>query len=306
MSNAPTVVKSDLALWSSKLALTPEYLFAYASGAATSPASLLSLIDFRERLKESGYSGSTVPCDVFVLGEGEPQERDVTKVGGLPYRPASAAWPIAPDGTPYVFAFQFRVTESHDILPQIPGDVLLFFMKDPYIELGDDSFVHIEWQPLGLTDLVVPEKCLGEKWPYFYGYGIRYRSLDFVDQEAVSKEYVRQWKLLGIEETGGEYTNHLIALGATRYGGPKIGGLPPWFQRARNSSPDEQFLCSLGTFYPPDEMLYPWANREQPFSSQESGKEGNSLDWYDGFELLFFLDKDKNVKWYLDLPSSLE
>ena len=59
----------------------------------TSPIHLVALEDLRSQLAESGLLGQGIPADVFAFALGEPAERHVTKVGGLPYRPAGEPWP---------------------------------------------------------------------------------------------------------------------------------------------------------------------------------------------------------------------
>ena len=50
-----------------------------------------------EQLREEALAGRPKPgglaTDVFVFGLGEPDRREVTKVGGLPYWPVGQAWP---------------------------------------------------------------------------------------------------------------------------------------------------------------------------------------------------------------------
>jgi Domain of unknown function (DUF1963) len=93
-----------------------------------------------EQLRESSYANlpdiERVPTDVFIWSRGEPPHREVTKVGGLPYREAGKPWPMAPSGTPMNFVAQFCFADSCDIVPNaLPGDILLFFAE------GD------EWSP---------------------------------------------------------------------------------------------------------------------------------------------------------------
>ena len=58
-----------------------------------STADPCELLDRRMKLTSGGDLGRSVPTDVFTFIPGEPQERSVTKIGGLPYRPASLPWP---------------------------------------------------------------------------------------------------------------------------------------------------------------------------------------------------------------------
>lgn len=53
----------------------------------SSPFDLYSVEALRDRYQLR--IGSPCPTDIFVWAEGEPTRREVTKVGGLPYWPAS-------------------------------------------------------------------------------------------------------------------------------------------------------------------------------------------------------------------------
>jgi len=44
--------------------------------------------------------------DIFVMAEGEPDNRWITKIGGVPYRPAAASWPQSCNGDPMAFVAQ--------------------------------------------------------------------------------------------------------------------------------------------------------------------------------------------------------
>ena len=79
------------------------------------------------------------------MAEGEPTDRHVTKIGGLPYRPAKMPWPTGQDGTPMSFLAQINFANSKDLVGELPGDVLLVFTPD------SDGFIEslsFEWQPL--------------------------------------------------------------------------------------------------------------------------------------------------------------
>src|SRR5581483_1820115 len=60
----------------------------------------------RRALRDQYDWGAAVPVDVFVMAEGEPEHRDVTKIGGLPYRSAGQNWPVSDEGRPLTFLAQ--------------------------------------------------------------------------------------------------------------------------------------------------------------------------------------------------------
>jgi hypothetical protein len=53
-----------------------------------SPISVVAVEHYRAKAAASGDLGPSVPVDKFVFGKGEPPQRHLTKVNGLPYRPA--------------------------------------------------------------------------------------------------------------------------------------------------------------------------------------------------------------------------
>ena len=76
-----------------------------------------------------------MPTDIFLLNLGEPEQRAVTKVGGLPYRAAGKPWPIAQSGAPMTFLTQFCFVDSRDLVPPLPGDMLLVFIEGKEVQL---------------------------------------------------------------------------------------------------------------------------------------------------------------------------
>ncbi len=100
------------------------------------------------------------PTDVFVWSLGEPEQRAVTKISGLPYREAGKPWPHSRSGTPMNFVAQFCFADSRDIIPKLPGDLLLIFVEGKEWSPGEydflwgdlderDSEVIFEWVTLG-------------------------------------------------------------------------------------------------------------------------------------------------------------
>src|SRR5258706_10769357 len=86
-----------------------------------------------EQLRDASYANSPgierVPTDIFVWSRGEPDQRFVTKIGGLPYWGADTPWPLGPSGTPLTFVAQICFADSQDLTPHLPGDLLLMFTE---------------------------------------------------------------------------------------------------------------------------------------------------------------------------------
>jgi hypothetical protein len=146
--------------------------------------------------------------------KGEPPDRFVTKIGGLPYRPKSALWPVRPSGQPMVFLAQFCFADSTDLVGPLPGAVLVIFARDEEAFVADfhdeEPAFRFEWYPLGLEELVSAAEVPASSWKLLPCYAR-------VEREAEEAD--------GIE-------------------GSKIGGSPHWIQGEVNMP--GQFLAVLG------------------------------------------------------------
>ena len=93
----------DIAHWKSFFSIPH---LRQTAGGKTPEASIISGpydIAVLEQFREASYARlpeiERVPTDVFVWSRGEPDQRAVTKIGGLPYRIKEEPWPVAPSGT---------------------------------------------------------------------------------------------------------------------------------------------------------------------------------------------------------------
>ena len=225
-----------------------------------SPLTVANLVRMRQEQQRMFPDLAIRPCDVHVLGLGEPPCRWWTKLGGLPFRPKSQPWPCNAAGEPYDFICQFWVGESADILPPCPAEVLLIFSMDGmiYTPSPAEDDLYFEWQNLDHNlELVQETDCLGKGYQDLIAYGCPYRTLDFIDPfpvrvwvDSVLKEYGKEYSLkLDWDDvarmrhpSGGFETEDDLAddLGLTpwRFGGVKIGGEPCWVH-ARLTDADE-------------------------------------------------------------------
>src|SRR5579859_470027 len=165
----------------------------------TGPRSIAVIEQLREETFATLPGIERVPTDIFILNLGEPEQRAVTKVSGLPYRATGKPWPLAPSGAPLNFVAQFCFADSRDLVPALPGDVLLVFIEGKEIRLrhsisgsssdiiyefmwghGDrrDSTVIFEWVSLGDFPLTMPEEVPETPWKITPCYGTLYRSWD--------------------------------------------------------------------------------------------------------------------------------
>jgi uncharacterized protein YwqG len=179
-----------------------------------------------EHLRREALNGRDVqmqiPTDVFVFEEDEPADRTCTKFGGLPYYESSRLWP-APMGEPLAFIAQISFADSHDLVPDLPGDILLVFVNPSEM---DEFGLHVEWSAMGddkklisLEEMPVDNRFVT---PMF---GWVCRTSDFPDAEEYFENYKRSYLLDVLQ-------------------GTKIGGVPGWIQQPVDLP--GQFLCSLG------------------------------------------------------------
>jgi hypothetical protein len=207
--------------------------------------------------------------DAFYFVRGEPAKSFVTKIGGLPYRPAEVPWPSAEEGQPMTFLAQFCFSGSTDLVGALPGDVLLVFAEDnqayypsPY---GDDNRFRFEWYPLGLPNLLTASQVPETSWKLVPCAGVVQRT----------------------SESRGSYE------------GVKIGGAPHWTQVANEVDESDwpgAFLCALGPlrFLPESASCPPM----QP--PRQYGKGYELLELGDGGTLNFFHGGGGAIHWRFD------
>lgn len=172
-----------------------------------------------------------VATDVFVWGQGEPKDRTLTKIGGLPYWPAERPWPEA-GGQPLPFVAQFNFADSRDLVGELPGEILVVF-SDPgeRWRTGDVSGLQFEWMRVGDGRVVVERLVPKPARPFFKGYGVIHRS----QERAGAVPEVAAWRA------------------AT-----KIGGLPG---SGREGAAGERFLGQFAPVRALPGLDYPWVNR---------------------------------------------
>ena len=243
--------------------------------------------------------GRQIPVDVFVFSEGEPTRRDVTKVGGKPYRPADKPWPLTTKGEPMTFLAQYRFVESRDLTGDLPGDLLLVFVQDEQFWADPDEHAQacaFEWYPLGLDDLVEEEDLPKPQWTFHTCYGIRYRTVDYSDDRTPTlvakclpdktkqQEPWQAWSLCRID-------------------GMKIGGAPFWpypqYVRPDVDLPG-RLLCSLSCIFTNPLFPYPWMNHPEPLTNDEAlDNIKKDLAIMGGFTFNISIDEEHNLHWFM-------
>jgi hypothetical protein len=179
-----------------------------------------------EAVAAGEYPGRGFPTDVAVWATGEPADRSVTKIGGLPYRPYGLPWPEEATGQPMRFIAQLCFVDSRDVVPPLPGDVLLIFGDDDAL-LAEPEHLVFEWWPLGPESLISEVPSGNEGLAPFHA--VLHRTED--------------WE------------------GAV-FEGTKIGGVPKFIDE--DPSSDGVFIGSIGSISVPVDERYPFVNVVEP------------------------------------------
>lgn len=243
----------------------------------TGPAELAPIEQVRRRVRRKHDLGPGVATDLIVWGMGEPAEPYLTKVGGIPYRPADVPWPGLDDEDPMTFFAQFCFADSRDLLPVAPpGDVMLVFFRDE--ESGydeDEEAIRIEWYDLGLPNPVTARKCPKPGFPVPKLYGALHRT----------KEYPGANPIFRNEGHNGFY--YFATTQASR-----IGGETHFIQddpRGRG----ESLLCTLSSLEP-SKGAHPFLNHPRPLTERQ--REKMTFLFGDVGCLYFLIDKKGRVR----------
>ena len=185
-----------------------------------SPADLAMIEQVRQRASQTHSLGKAVPTDIFLLGVGEPEAPCLTKVGGIPYRPADKPWPRANDGTPLSFFLQFCFLDSKDLVPSnLPGDVMLLFVRnwDSLTKPAETDSYRIEWSRIPLHNPVAAGQCPEQPIaaPKYYGISTEPMNIPKVKVSSNRKATSRTGSLqrrrqLELVETPGSYNTITI------------------------------------------------------------------------------------------------
>jgi hypothetical protein len=194
------------------------------------------------------YQGARIATDVFVWERGEPPHPAMTKVGGIPYRPCSSAWPRDEAGKPVRFVAQFCFMDSRDLFGRLPGDVLLIFGSDDDLLSHPERLVFEWWNfDLQAPAVELPEMPADELLtPY---YGVIHRTEDWPDAlDEIRRDYrSKSWFDV--------------------YEGTKIGGIPSLVQGMPSVPGD--FLASLGSITHTYSSTYRWQPHSWPPAEHE-------------------------------------
>lgn len=222
-----------------------------------------------EQLRREIFAGKEVeviPTAAFVFAKGEPPDRRMTKLGGLPFRRADRAWPRGDRGQSLSFVGQLNLTDIPSDYPPLPSEILLVF-ADPEDPL-DVGSIRFEWVGMDLSGPLAHD-APGHKFaPVF---GIMHKTWDILvlDEAELGRidEYRRSWLLLELQ-------------------GTKIAGSPSWIQN--DETPDDEciFIGALGSISRAPGKPWPWVNVEEPI--QDLNDDESMLMWGDMGSLFLF------------------
>lgn len=260
----------------------------YSGESITGPTEICNNELLRREMQDQYTWGPAVPVDLFVMAEGEPENRHATKVSGLPYRPATAKWPMTEQGHPMMFLAQFNFCDSQDLTGDLPGDLLLVFAD--YSNQWIES-LEFEWQRFGLDDLVSAEAVptILDAFNPCYGHILRAASFPQA-KRIVSRKNQKYPKCLG-KDVWSDY--HLLQYQAMQIGtapffiqgNPELPGLP---------------LCTISSVQPDQHTPYPWINHPDPLLPEDEWNfETNDLMIVDSGCIYISLDDEQQIHWDL-------
>ena len=259
----------DIDEWLPRFPLRPED-DCFSGMCIGSPSQICNNEQLRKAAHDQFVWGPAVPVDIFIMADGEPPDRHVTKVGGLPYRPANLAWPSEVDGTPLTFLAQFDFTDSFDIVGDIPGEVLLVFTPDNN-EIGSVKPLHFEWQPLGMTGLISAEEVPEQRWRFRPCYGYRHRTVSYPQAKRKPEFEANKYPMCQGLEIQSDYL-------LLQFQAMQIGRAPYFIQQADDQLPG-QMLCTINTVCFDGDKPYPWINHPEPLPPDEVVTESWGFTW---------------------------
>lgn len=219
----------------------------YHGSTITSPCHLCKNEWLRRGMQDQYDWGKAVPSDLFVMAEGEPENRFATKIGGLPYRLASTPWPISKSGKPLIFLAQFNFSDSTDIVGKQPGDVLLIFANN---DEGWFQEFHFEWQRItDRPELVAAIPDVKDPIAPVYGYRCRVNNFPDARRKNNQADYPR---------CNGKdvWSDHKLL----QYQGTQIGRSA--FEPQPSSNLWNSLLCTVSSVQPDIHGRYALVNRE--------------------------------------------
>ena len=250
-----------------------------------SPADLAVTEQVRRRVGKTHDLGKVTPTDLFLFAVGEPKLPYLTKVGGIPYRPAEKPWPTSKDGTPLAFFTQFCFLDSKDILPpSLPGDVMLLFVRDSdslHDSENKDGYC-IEWSRVPLANPITAGQCPKTRLVVPNYYGTIYRTNEYPESKDI------------FEREGHDSFWLFATTQATRIGGET------WFIQNDPRRKGETLLCTFSCVYLKDATRFPFVNVESAKQFSKEHRDAMEINLGDAGRIYFLMDATGTVRWEAD------
>lgn len=247
-----------------------------------SPYQLVALQRLRQAQGMLAQSAGWRPTDVFLFSQGKPPRRDLTQVGGLPYRPAGERWPVDPDGRPLRFFAQIRFRESRDLVPEVPADMLLLFCSQE-VEVDHWTF---EWRNLDLRveTLAAADDCPALLEEFAGVYGHRCRIADVPEAERPGRWHA---SILSTIKIGGF---------PVRRGGREMSDDhgENWYEEKLEQN---GYFATFSSVQPPYRVPYPWVNDPVPFDFDAPTCSDYTYSLYDMGVFNLHFQADGSIDW---------
>lgn len=267
-------------------------------GPACSPLQIASVELRRQAIQQAGGDlGDAVKTDVFVWHKGEPDDRRATKIGGLPFWPASEPWPcLIEDNSPLSFVGQFNFSDSRDLVGDVADTVLLVFASS---ELGDEPIWYVPRVRLSHTELIAPRDVPDGRWRLEPLCGCIHRTREYPNPD---RDAIQQLKLPFIP--GPEFNLNATKIkGVWDFNGeiiePEEGQDRGWYDEclAAEKTARENFLCQFSTMFP--SQRWPFLNVETLVDEDFVDRE--LLTIFDCGRMMFFFDEQEaEIEWSFD------
>lgn len=240
----------------------------------TSPIDLWELEEARDDLGRQNL-GSGVPVHLVLWSVLPPRRPYLTRIGGVPWRPADRPWPKNRRGDPCTFVAQFCFADSrHLVSPRIKDDVLLVFFEDWDSWSGEN--VRLEWSPLAIAQPFLEQDVPSQELPVPRYSGVLYDTCDYPNAEEPRNVFM-----------------------VARSQATKIGRTS-FFPQHHPTRRGEELLCTLSSVYPvssnwPAKRL----TERWPLLDLEHFQTPNPPDDIDGFssEMLMLGDAGTQHYW---------
>jgi hypothetical protein len=282
----------DLDRWKREFPLAKLSEFRFG-GTITGPGEMAVIEQIREALIAEGADlGRRIDTDICVWNLGESPQREVTKIGGVPFWPSWEPWPESESGEPCTFVAQFCFADSTDLLPELPGDILVI-----YSEEDDYSELQYYWLSLeDADDLVDPDSIPSQRWSIQPCYAVLHRTADFPEAKYASLEqYLDQYPypfglwsrwMLDATKIGGYWTERGELADPDSVDDPELReDIRRCNERSRQMQ--DEFICQLGSL----SGGKPWPFLNAPTAKDvEERRTGRLLCLWDMGALALFFD----------------